>query len=65
MGWSYQDTCGQTTAIDYYITLLNTGAPVYHVTQTPVTTGIYLLSYTVPNIRGNQYQWWQNATRNV
>jgi hypothetical protein len=65
MGFSYQDTCAKTTAIDYYVILQNTGAEVYHYTQTPVTSGIYTLNYTVANVRGNNYMWFENYTRSV
>ena len=33
--------------------------------QTPVTSGIYTLNYTVPNVRGNNYEWFENYTRSV
>jgi PKD repeat protein len=65
MGFSYQDTCGLTTTIDYYVMLKNTNTLVYHYTKTPVTTGIYVLNYTVTNTRGNNYAWFENVTRSV
>jgi hypothetical protein len=65
MGFSYQDTCSKTTALDYYVILQNTGAQVYTYHQAPVTNGIYTLNYTVPNVRGNTYKWFENYTRSV
>ena len=65
MGFSYQDTCSKTTAIDYYVVLQNTGAQVYTYHQAPVTSGIYVLNYTVSNVRGNNYEWFENYTRSV
>jgi hypothetical protein len=66
--WSYQDTCGLTTALDYYLYKINaTGGRelIYNYHLTPVTSGIYVNNYTVPNVRGEQYAWYENFTRSV
>jgi PKD repeat protein len=63
--FSYQDTCGTTVAVDYYVADNDLNTMIYHYQLTPVTTGIYVNNYTVPNVRGKSYRWWQNSTRSV
>jgi len=68
MSWSYQDTCGLTTALDYYVFKDIQNAPsqmIYYYHLTPVTSGIYVNNYTVPNVRGDEYRWYENFTRSV
>jgi PKD repeat protein len=63
--WSYQDTCGLTTSIDYIVNDVDLGTTVYNYHLTPVTSGIYVNDYTVSNVRGKNYIWYENATRSV
>ena len=68
--FSYQDTCGLTQSDTYYVyDNGNDAVPahnlLYTTTLSPVTTGVYVLNYTVPNTRGENYQWYQNYTRSV
>jgi len=63
--WSYQDTCGLTTSIDYIVNDVDLGTTVYNYHLTPVTSGIYVNNYTVSNVRGKNYIWYENATRSV
>ena len=64
--WSYQDTSIYTTAINYYLQDTDNGTMIYHTgVSNPVVGGIYTLNYTVPNIRGQNYQFWENYTRSI
>ena len=68
--YSYQDTCGLTQSVTYYVyDNGNDAVPahnlLYTTTLSPVTTGVYVLNYTVQNTRGENYQWYQNYTRSV
>jgi PKD repeat protein len=66
MMWSYQDTCGLTTALDYIVKDVNNGSfVIYNYHLTPVTSGIYINNLTVSNTRGANYIWYENATRSV
>ena len=64
--WSYQDTCGLTSSIDYVVKDPdNSSFIVYNYHLTPVTSGIYVNNLTVSNTRGKSYVWYENATRSV
>jgi PKD repeat protein len=68
--FSYQDTCGLTDSITYYVYDKGTEAAptdvlAYTTTVSPVTTNIYKLNVTVANTRGQNYLWYENYTRSV
>jgi PKD repeat protein len=68
--FSYQDTCGLTDKIEYYVYDKGTEvAPInvlaYTTTVSPVTNDIYKLNVTVANKRGENYVWYENYTRSV
>jgi hypothetical protein len=66
MMWSYQDTCGLTSAVDYIVQEPdNNSFIVYNYHLTPITTGVYVNNLTVSNTRGKSYIWYENATRSV
>jgi hypothetical protein len=64
--FSYQDTCGLTSALDYYVKDVDNGSfVVYTYHLAPVTAGVYVNNYTVLNTRGKNYIWYENSTRSV
>jgi hypothetical protein len=63
--WSYQDTCGLTTRIDYYVIDKDLDKIVYQNSIYNPGTSVAIMNYTVVNERGKNYQWFENDTRSV
>jgi PKD repeat protein len=68
--YSYQDTCGLTSSVNYYaydqgndVTPANN--LIYQNNLANVGTGTYVLNITVKNTKGENYLWYQNYTRSV
>jgi hypothetical protein len=59
----YQDTCGQTTDVIFFVKTGN-GQTIYSKDLGNPGTSLVTASYTMPNIRGQEYIWNYNATRN-
>jgi hypothetical protein len=63
--WSYQDICGLTTKVDFYLIDSDLNKIVYQKTIENPGTSIATFDYTVLNERGKNYQWFENETRSV
>ena len=68
--FSYEDTCGLTNSLTYYVYDRGTDNAYQNVlaytnTVSPVTSNIYKLNVTVANTRGENYVWYENYTRSV
>jgi PKD repeat protein len=68
--FSYEDTCGLTNSLTYYVYDRGTDNAYENVlsytnTVSPVTSNIYKLNVTVANTRGENYVWYENYTRSV
>jgi hypothetical protein len=59
----FQDTCGLTTNVIFFVKTGN-GKTIYSKDLGNPGTSLVTDSYTVPNIRGQEYIWNYNATRN-
>ena len=63
--WSYQDTCGLTTKVDFYLKDVDLNKIVYQNSIDDPGTTIATMKYTVANERGKNYIAWENSTRDV
>lgn len=63
--WSYQDTCGLTTKVDFYLKDVDLNKIVYQKSIDDPGRTIATIEYTVPNERGKNYIAWENSTRDV
>jgi hypothetical protein len=64
--WSYQDLTSYTTNVSFVLQDLDNRTLIYNTyQQNPLAGGIYTLNYTIPNIRGQHYQWYENFTRSI
>jgi hypothetical protein len=60
---NYQDTCGLTTDVTFFVKTRNDGKIIYSKNLGNPGTSLVTASYTVPNIRGQVYTWNYTATR--
>lgn len=60
---NYQDTCGLTTDVIFFVKTGNDRSVIYSKHLGNPGTSLVTVSYTVPNIRGKEYYWDYNATR--
>jgi len=60
---NYQDTCGLTTNVIFFVKTGNDRRVIYRKDLGNPGTSLVTASYTVPNIRGQEYYWNYNATR--
>lgn len=63
--WSYQDTCGLTTKVDFYLIDADLNKIVYQNSIEDPGTTIATMKYTVENEQGKNYICYENSTRNV
>ena len=68
--FSYQDTCGLTSQIQYFVIDKGTDASpinnlLYSYTLNNPGTSIATNNVSVPNTRGENYAWYMNYTRSV
>lgn len=63
--FSFQDLTSYTTKVDFIITDMN--GTILHITNqtNPIAGGIYVVNFTLTNVRGNQINVYQNITRSV
>lgn len=59
----YQDTSGLTTDVKWNVTNWDNMTPMYYSDLGNPFTSAVSDNYTVPNIRGQQWKFWYNATR--
>jgi hypothetical protein len=62
-GLKYQDTCGLTTDVIFFVKTRSDKKTVYSKDLGNPGTSLVTDSYTVPNIRGQEYIWNYDATR--
>jgi hypothetical protein len=62
----YYDPTGLTTDVKFNVTCWTNGTPMYYVDLgNPGTSVVADSSYTVPNVKGQEWRFWYNATRSA